>query len=104
MQIIVICNQCTYQVKVVNTKKGAGHVVLVSSEEVRSFPLFRCDKANTCTQCVALQVPDNVIAMSDITYSTGRRGFFVGGGIKKGCSLGRPVLKFAWLPKFKLKM
>lgn len=45
------------KVKVVSTKKGAGHVLVVSSEEVRSFPLFRCEKAASCTQCIALQDP-----------------------------------------------
>ncbi len=44
------------KVKVVSTKKGSGHVLVMSSEEVRSFPLFRCEKALSCTQCVALQV------------------------------------------------
>ena len=52
------------QVKVVNTKKGSGHVVLMSGEEVRSFPLFRCDKASTCTQCVALQVQPHLVYFS----------------------------------------
>jgi hypothetical protein len=45
-----------FKVKVVSTKKGSGHVLVMSSEEVRSFPLFRCEKALSCTQCVALQV------------------------------------------------
>ena len=42
---------------VVRTKKGAGHVILTSSDELRSVALYRCDKARTCGQCVGLQDP-----------------------------------------------
>ena len=44
-------------VTVVRTKKGAGHVIVTSSEEMRSVSLYRCDKARTCSQCVGLQDP-----------------------------------------------
>ena len=42
---------------VVRTKKGAGHVIVTSSDELRSVSLYRCDKARTCGQCVGLQDP-----------------------------------------------
>ena len=44
-------------VTVVRTKKGAGHVIVTSSDELRSVSLYRCDKASTCGQCVGLQDP-----------------------------------------------
>jgi len=44
-------------VKVVRTAKGSGHVLVTTADEIRSFPLFRCDKARSCGQCVALQDP-----------------------------------------------
>ena len=71
-------------VTVVRTAKGSGHVLVTTADQVnnvtdaqdskilleqqkakkltmvvfqiRSFALFRCDKARTCGQCVALQV------------------------------------------------
>ena len=68
-------------VTVVRTAKGSGHVLVTTADQVnnitdaqilleqkmakkltmvvfqiRSFALFRCDKAKTCGQCVALQV------------------------------------------------
>ena len=42
---------------VVNTKKGSGHVIVTSADEMRSVALYRCDKARTCVECVALQDP-----------------------------------------------
>ena len=44
-------------VTVVNSKKGAGHVVVTSAVEMKSVSLYRCDKARTCVECVALQDP-----------------------------------------------
>ena len=71
-------------VTVVRTAKGSGHVLVTTADQVasltikinycvlvgkktyftlilqiRSFPLFRCDKARSCGQCVALQVNTN---------------------------------------------
>jgi len=46
-----------HKIQVLNNKKGGGHVIVVSSTEVRSYPLYRCDKAKSCTECVALQDP-----------------------------------------------
>ena len=46
-----------FPVQVVSTKKGAGHVLVTSAEEMRSVALYRCDKATTCGECVALQDP-----------------------------------------------
>jgi len=50
-------NGAVIKVQVVNDEKGSGHVIVVSSSEVRSYPLYRCDKATSCSQCVALQDP-----------------------------------------------
>jgi len=44
-------------VTVVRTAKGSGHVLVTTADQIRSFALFRCDKARTCGQCVALQDP-----------------------------------------------
>jgi semaphorin 6 len=44
-------------VTVVRTAKGSGHVLVTTADQIRSFPLFRCDKARSCGQCVALQDP-----------------------------------------------
>ena len=46
-----------FPVQVVSTKKGAGHVLVTSAEEMRSVALYRCDKATTCGECVALHDP-----------------------------------------------
>merc|ERR1711892_1151661 len=40
-----------------NTEKGDGHVVVTGAEEIKSFPLYRCEKAKNCNDCVALQDP-----------------------------------------------
>jgi hypothetical protein len=65
-----MCNKkLLFKVKVVSTKKGSGHVLVMSSEEVRSFPLFRCEKALSCTQCVALQVSSR-FSYSNTLYSS----------------------------------
>merc|ERR1711892_778745 len=40
-----------------NTEKGDGHVVVTGAEEIKSFPLYRCEKAQNCNNCVALQDP-----------------------------------------------
>ena len=34
---------------------------LIVRNQIRSFPLFRCDKARSCGQCVALQVANPAI-------------------------------------------
>jgi len=44
-------------VTVVRTAKGSGHVLVTTADQIRSFALFRCDKARSCGQCVALQDP-----------------------------------------------
>ena len=54
---MILLKLCVAAVTVVRTKKGAGHVIVTSSDELRSVSLFRCDKARTCGQCVGLQDP-----------------------------------------------
>ena len=44
-------------VRVVSTKKGPGHVIVTSAEEVKSVSLYRCEKAGSCSECVGLQDP-----------------------------------------------
>lgn len=44
-------------VTVANTNKGDGKVIVTSRTEIKSFPLFRCNKAGNCHDCVALQDP-----------------------------------------------
>ena len=41
----------------VPTKKGGGHVLVAASEEIKQFSLYRCGKAGSCRNCVALQDP-----------------------------------------------
>jgi len=44
-------------VTVVPTKKGGGHVLVAAAEEIKQFSLYRCGKAVSCRDCVALQDP-----------------------------------------------
>ena len=44
-------------VRVVSTKKGPGHVLVSSGSEVRVVSLYRCEKAESCAECVGLQDP-----------------------------------------------
>ena len=41
----------------VSTKKGPGHVLVSSGSEVKVVSLYRCEKAETCAECVGLQDP-----------------------------------------------
>ena len=41
----------------VPTKKGGGHVLVAAAEEIKQFSLYRCGKAVSCRDCVALQDP-----------------------------------------------
>ena len=37
--------------------KSLGRLVVMSDEELRSFPVQRCERASSCAECVALQDP-----------------------------------------------
>jgi hypothetical protein len=37
--------------------KSLGQLAVMSTEEVRSFPVQRCERASGCAECVALQDP-----------------------------------------------
>ena len=54
---IEVISSSIKSVTVINTKKGKGHILVTSAEEIKSFPLYRCEKAKTCKDCVALQDP-----------------------------------------------
>ena len=44
-------------ITVVRTAKGSGHVLVATRDTIRSLPLYRCEKARSCAECVALQDP-----------------------------------------------
>jgi len=54
---IEVTSSAIRSVTVINTKKGEGHVLVTGAEEIKSFPLYRCEKAKNCNDCVALQDP-----------------------------------------------
>jgi len=54
---IEVISSSIKSVTVINTKKGKGHVLVTSAAEIKSFPLYRCEKAKNCNDCVALQDP-----------------------------------------------
>jgi semaphorin 6 len=54
---IEVISSSIKSVTVINTKKGKGHVLVTAAEEIKSFPLYRCEKAKSCNDCVALQDP-----------------------------------------------
>ena len=54
---IEVISSSIKSVTVINTKKGKGHVLVTAAAEIKSFPLYRCEKAKSCNDCVALQDP-----------------------------------------------
>jgi len=38
-------------------RKSLGRIAVMTEQEIRSFPVQRCDRATSCQECVALQDP-----------------------------------------------
>jgi len=70
-------------IHVVNNKKGPGHIIIMSATEVRSFPLYRCGKAASCSECVALQDPycawniRKEVCQGAVSWSKGSHDYFL---------------------------
>lgn len=54
---IEVASELIKDLTVVRTVQGAGHILVTTGLQLRSLPLYRCDKARACAECVALQDP-----------------------------------------------